>query len=102
MAQYAEAVPLKSDFAEAYNNLGAALAQLGKLDEAIDSFQKAIQIKPDFPMAYSNQALALAQLGNIDKAIIIYQNALKNNPTDTLAQKMFKYFKGKKASALRS
>ena len=51
---------LRPDFAEAYNNLGIVLAQQGKLNEAITSYQQALQLKTDYAEAVSNLGLALA------------------------------------------
>ena len=45
-------ITIKPDYAEASNNMGNALQDLGKLEEAIDVFNKAIAIKPDFAEAY--------------------------------------------------
>ena len=42
---------IKPDYADAYNNMGNALQAQGKLDEAIDAFNKALAIKPDFAEA---------------------------------------------------
>jgi Flp pilus assembly protein TadD len=39
---------LKPDYAEAHNNLGEALNELGKLNEAEASYKQAIALKPDF------------------------------------------------------
>ena len=37
---YNKAISLKPDYAEAYNNMGAALKDQGKLNEAIEAFDK--------------------------------------------------------------
>ena len=42
------AIALRSDYAEAWNNRGAVLHQLGRLDEALASFEQAIHFNPDF------------------------------------------------------
>ncbi|OCQ23451.1 hypothetical protein A7985_05795 [Pseudoalteromonas luteoviolacea] len=38
-------------------NLGNALAHLGKLDEAVDAYNKALEMDPDFEQAAQNKAL---------------------------------------------
>ena len=58
------AVSLKPDYAEAHNNLGAALHEQGKLDEAAGSFQQAIRLKPDFAEAYCNLGGILRSRGS--------------------------------------
>ena len=39
---YSKAISLKSDYAEAYNNLGNALKDQDKLEEAIEAYNNAI------------------------------------------------------------
>ena len=48
-----QAIALKPDYAEAHNNLGITLRELGKLDEAEASYRKAIALKPDAAGAHS-------------------------------------------------
>jgi len=57
----AEAVKLKPDYAEAYNNMGTAYNQLKQYNKAIPFLQKAIALKPNFLLAKNN--LAVAQAG---------------------------------------
>jgi tetratricopeptide (TPR) repeat protein len=49
---------LAPDFAEAHYNLGNALAQVGRVQEAIQHYEQALRIKPDFAVARN----ALARL----------------------------------------
>jgi tetratricopeptide (TPR) repeat protein len=44
-----------------HNNLGYALASMGKLDEAIEQFEEALQIKPDYKPARVNLDIFLAE-----------------------------------------
>ena len=74
-----------SDNYIAHNNLGNALLQKGKVDEAITHFQKALQIKPDYAGACYNLGNALFQKGNVDEAIAHYQKALQINPDNAEA-----------------
>ena len=46
MLPYQKALSIKPDYAEAYNNLGIALKEQGKPDEAVINHQKAISIDP--------------------------------------------------------
>lgn len=50
--KYKQAVRLNSNSAEAYNNLGIAYLERGKLDEAIVAFKTAIRINLNFAEAY--------------------------------------------------
>ena len=56
-----EALTLKPDMAEAYNNIAAGYAALGQWDEAIAAARQALRLKPDFPLAKNNLAWALDQ-----------------------------------------
>ncbi len=49
-----EALKLKPDSAEAYNNLGSAHASLGRYDAAIEAEQRALAINPRFTLAENN------------------------------------------------
>jgi tetratricopeptide (TPR) repeat protein len=44
----------QSDYVEAHSNLGVALQQQRKLDEAIAAYRQAIGIKPNYAEAHSN------------------------------------------------
>ena len=50
---------LKPSLAETHNNLGFALRLRGRLDEAIDEFQKALKLRMDYPDAQNNLDSAL-------------------------------------------
>ena len=49
---YEQALAINPDhFAEAHNNLGNTLKNLGQLDVSIKSFEQALAIKPDYAEA---------------------------------------------------
>ena len=45
----------------------ASRAQVGMLDEAVESYKKSISLKPDFAEAYNNMGVALKDQGKLDK-----------------------------------
>jgi Tfp pilus assembly protein PilF len=66
-------------------NLGSALFQKGRVDEAITYYQKALHIKPDCSEAHNNLGEALYQKGKVDEAIVHFQKALENQPDNAEA-----------------
>ena len=63
-----------------YNIIGTANQGLGKLDEAVEAFNKAVSIKPDFAEACYNMGNALQDLGKLDEAIKAYNKAVSIKP----------------------
>ena len=68
--------------ARPYNNLGVALADEGRYDEAIALYHKALQINPYYPNAYANLGFTLAKQGKIDEGITQFLKALQLKPED--------------------
>jgi tetratricopeptide (TPR) repeat protein len=56
-----EALRLRPDYAEAYNNIAAGHESLARWSEAIAAAREAIRLKPDFELARNNLAYALSQ-----------------------------------------
>jgi len=79
---YQEAIRLKKDYSEAYNNLGTIYLRQSKWDEAISMFQKAIgNIYYSTPeMAYYNMAAAYLGKGDYNKAIEYYRTVMELKP----------------------
>jgi len=68
-----------------HNNLGVALQDEGRIDEAIDHYLKALQINPYYEKAHYNLGVALQDEGRIDEAIDHYLKGLQINPDDEKA-----------------
>jgi len=85
IACYKEAIRLKSDFVPAYERWAVALANLGRLDEAVDKLRAILRIHPTNVKACCNIGIVLEQQGKIDEAIEQYRRALQINPGDTKA-----------------
>jgi len=64
----------------AHNNLGNVLKEQGKLDDAIQSYQRALSLNPDLAEAHNNLGNVLKEQGKLDDAIQSYQRALSINP----------------------
>ena len=69
----------------AHDGLGECLANRGRLDEAIDQFQKALNIAPSYPELETNLILALIKKGRTDEAIPHLQTLLKEDPNNAQA-----------------
>ena len=63
-------------------NLGTAYGELGKYEEAIESYKQAIRINPDFRDAHYNLGTAYGELGKYDEAIKSYKQAIRIDPDD--------------------
>lgn len=76
---YQEAIRLKKDYSEAYNNLGTVYMRQKRWDDAIAMFQKALEnlyyATPE--MAYYNLARAHEEKGDEIKAIEYYEMAIE-------------------------
>lgn len=68
-----------SDFT-AHFNLGAALQQEGKIEEAVSYFRRALQVNPQSYLAHTNLGAALQELGQGEQAISHYLRALRIKP----------------------
>ena len=61
-------------------NLGVALAQRGRLDEAISHYLEALRREPDCEMAHISLGSALVKQGKLDEAVAHYTEALRIKP----------------------
>lgn len=71
--------------ADACNDLGNALKDLARLDEAVAAYDRALTQRPAFPEAHYNRAIALHKGGRLDDAIAGYDRAIALNPDFPLA-----------------
>ncbi|QJB29717.1 tetratricopeptide repeat protein [Limnospira fusiformis] len=68
---------------------GNQLLRSGKLEEAVDAFQKAIAHHPHFHWSHYKLGEALEQLGRLEEARVAYQKATDLNPSlDKLAPEL--------------
>jgi Tfp pilus assembly protein PilF/SAM-dependent methyltransferase len=77
---YQSALALKPDDPDTCNNMGNALAALGRLDEAEASFRKAITLAPRHASAHCGLGMMLGRQGHQDEAMACYRTALSFDP----------------------
>ena len=75
-----EAAKLLPDDADAHNNLGNALKDLGHFEEAVASYRRALEIAPALAEAYNNLGIAQNALRQLDAAVASYRRALEIKP----------------------
>ena len=82
---YKQALSIKPDFAELYNNMGNVYKDQGKLEEALAAYNEVISIKADSAEAYVNMGLVLFDQGRMNRAIEVYKKALLIKPDNSQA-----------------
>ena len=82
---FSGALALGADDATAHYNLGNALRDAGKLDEAAASYRQAIALRPDLPDAYTNLGLTLEARDRLEEAVDSYDKAILSQPTNAIA-----------------
>ncbi len=75
-----KAAELLPDDAEMHNNLGNALRDMGRFDEAVASFRRALKIRPDSAEMHSNMGNALRDMGQHASAVASFRRALGLKP----------------------
>ena len=76
---YRQAIKWRPEYAEAYNNLGNALRNVGEFDESLQCYVKAIALRPNYADAHNNYGIALSELGRFrrggDELHTLYRDA---------------------------
>ncbi len=72
-----KAIGLDPSIPEYHNNRGIVLRALGRLPEALRSYQQALALRPSYPDAHYNLGNALQDQGNSIQAIDSYRQALR-------------------------
>lgn len=68
VAAYRDALELDPVFADAWEGLSMALADLERYAEAIDAAHKAVNLSPDEQLAYTNLSRIYQRANEIEKA----------------------------------
>jgi hypothetical protein len=80
VACFRRSAELKPDVAEMHNNLGSALMDQGKVEDAQACYRQALGLKPDLADAHSNLGAALDYQGRLVEAVASYRRALALDP----------------------
>jgi tetratricopeptide (TPR) repeat protein len=88
-----EAIKLKADYAEAYNNIGSAYNELKQYDKAVPFLKKALTLKPDFQLAKNN--LILSE-NSINATNNVQQLALQQPSAENYLSLSLTYYNQKK------
>jgi len=65
---FKRATELRSDFPEAWNELGFALRNQGRYADSLDAYDRALALRPDFPEALEYLGEAYVKMGRLDDA----------------------------------
>ncbi|GAG65013.1 unnamed protein product, partial [marine sediment metagenome] len=77
---YEHAIQVTTNSYLPHLNLGVALFDLGKIDEAISHYQEVLRIKPNNAEAHNNLGVAMVELGKIEAAVDHYLRAIQLEP----------------------
>lgn len=69
-----------------HTDMGLALLEKGKLDEAAVQFRMALENYPNSVDAHRNLGAVFLQKGQVDMAMIQFEEALETNPNDALTR----------------
>ena len=77
---YKECLRINPNYAEAHNNLGVLLDDMGRKEDAEAECREALRINPDFAVAHYNLGNLLKDMGRKEDAEAEYRDALRINP----------------------
>lgn len=81
IAEYRAALQIEPEYAQAHSNLGLALAQAGRQQEAITEYEAALRINPQLAETHNYLGVTLAGVpGRLSDAIVEYEAALEIRP----------------------
>ena len=86
IAEYREAVRLRPDSADAHNNLGSLLYDIGDTQAAVQEYDRALRLNPDLAPARNNLGVALLSSGKTAQAVAQFRQAVQLQPSLTDAR----------------
>ena len=82
---YAQAIELDSQLAEAHRSVGFILSQRsGRMDEAIDAYQKSLLSNPTQPGVYTRIGLILTHQGKLPEALRAFEQEIAGGGADAV------------------
>jgi tetratricopeptide (TPR) repeat protein len=79
---YSEAIRLKEDYAEAYNNRGIARKNKGDVEGALKDYDEAIRLRPNSSRSFYNRGCARDDKGDVEGALEDYSEAIRLKPNN--------------------
>jgi len=79
-SHFERAVRMAPSSPDSHNNLGVALQQLRRWDEALACFSRAVAIDPSFADAWFNRGVIAGALARWDEALASYMRAIRLQP----------------------
>ena len=86
IAEWKTALAMSPDEPKALYNLGLALSDTKRYDEALDPLRKAVELKPTDSRTHATLGVTLLRLKQTDEALAQLQKAVELNPRDAKAQ----------------
>jgi Flp pilus assembly protein TadD len=80
IAIWGDTVAKRRENPRAHYNLGVALEQAGRVQDAIGHYEQALRLKPDYAEAQYNLGVALVRLGRLPEAMGHWEQALRIKP----------------------
>ena len=85
---FSHALKFNNDNYMAHLDLGIALADRGRYDEAISHYNEFLRINPDYEVTHYFLGVALQKQGKLAEAIMQYSECLRLNPNDMNARSL--------------
>jgi tetratricopeptide (TPR) repeat protein len=73
------------DFARAWNNLGVAMARLGRFEQAQTAYRRAIQADSEFPSPHTNLGILYLEAQNLPASLAAFAKATDLDPDSARA-----------------
>jgi hypothetical protein len=79
---YLHAININPNNYMAFAQLGVALTNEEKLDQAVAMFQKSLELDPKYPDTYNNLGIVYVKLGQLEEASANFKKAIQIRPSN--------------------